>query len=355
MNKLTIAVIFGGVSSEHEVSRKSVMTIIDNIDRSKYDVHLIGITKLGKWSLYEGDTSLIPSGEWEYSPQRYRAIISPDSEDHGILVLRYDCIQHIRIDVAFPVLHGKHGEDGTIQGLLEIAGIPYVGCGVFASAAGMDKAYTKIIVEKIGGIRQAAYVLTDTHEKNDAYVNEAEQKLGYPMFVKPCMAGSSQGVSRVTSRQELTDAVHAALQHDSKVLIEEAINGRELETAVLKTDKITVSGVGEILAADEFYSYDAKYFNSDSKVSLNPTLPDGAAEKIRTDAEKIFTALGCEGLARVDFFLERETGEVVFNEINTMPGFTPISMYPMLMEQLGFSRTELIDLLITYGMKRSLL
>ncbi len=345
MNKKSVLIIFGGNSTEHEVSCKSVMSFVNNISEEKYTKHYVGIKKNGDWIYYTGDTALIPTGQWTQESSNIPCVLSPNTSAKG-LVLLGESTTLIPIDVIIPVLHGKNGEDGTIQGLFELCEIPYVGCGVVASGVSMDKAYTKIIVASLHSIPQADYVLVRKGD-NDSYIKSAEEKLGYPMFVKPCKSGSSQGVSKATSRQELIDAVALALKHDSKVLIEEAITGRELECAVLENKgNIVCSNAGEAVAGDVFYSYEAKYNNSDSKTVLTPDIPEGVNEKVREYAQAIFKALGCNGLSRVDFFLEKETNRVIFNEINTLPGFTAISMYPMMMGAVGYPIDKLMDALI---------
>ncbi len=341
MDKKSILIIFGGNSTEHEVSCKSVMNFIKNIPGEKYEKHLVGITKNGEWMYYTSDTALIPQCKWAEEPSNVSAMLCPNKG----LVLLDGKNSVIKIDVIIPVLHGKNGEDGTIQGLFELCSIPYVGCGVVASSVSMDKAYTKIIVDSLKEIPQADFVLVRESDSNN-YIEKAEEKLGYPMFVKPCKSGSSQGVSKAENRTELISAVNLALTHDSKVLIEETIKGRELECAVLEKDgEIVCSNAGEAVAGDVFYSYEAKYNNSDSKTVLNPDIPEGVNEKVRKYAEAIFRALGCNGLSRVDFFME-EDGNVVFNEINTLPGFTEISMYPMMMDAVGYPIEKLMEELI---------
>ena len=246
-----------------------------------------------------------------------------------------------------------NGEDGTVQGLLELAAIPYVGCGVLASACSMDKFYTKIVVDSIG-VRQAKFVGVRRHELThmDEVVARVEAGVPYPVFVKPSKAGSSQGVSKAENREELIDALNLAAKHDSKILVEETIVGREIECGVLGMNEPKASGVGEVLSAEEFYSYDAKYNNEESRTVVDPELPEGKAEEIRKDAVAIFRALDCSGLSRVDFFLTKDTNEVVFNEINTLPGFTAISMYPMLWEARGLSKKALVQKLIDLAMNR---
>lgn len=342
MSKKSILIIFGGSSTEHEVSCKSVMSFIKNISDSKYEKHLVGIKKNGDWVYYRGDTSLIPTGKWTEEKSNISAMLCPNKG----LVLLDGKETVIAIDTIIPVLHGKNGEDGTIQGLFELCSIPYLGCGVVASGLAMDKAYTKIIVESLRDIPQAQYVSVHIGD-DDSYIQKAEKELGYPVFVKPCKSGSSQGVSKAENRSQLTEAVSLALKHDSKVLIEEAITGRELECAVLeKNGKIICSQPGEAVAGDVFYSYEAKYNNADSKTVLHPDIPESTRKSVREYSERIFKALGCNGLSRIDFFME-ESGRVVFNEINTMPGFTEISMYPMMMGEIGYPIEKLMDELIS--------
>jgi D-alanine-D-alanine ligase len=273
----------------------------------------------------------------------------------GGVILMSDGKTEIRkAHVVFPVLHGLFGEDGTVQGLLELAGIPYVGCGVLASAVSMDKLYTKIIVDDLG-VKQAAYVAVMRHDLKDmeTVAGKVESRFSYPVFVKPSNAGSSKGVSRAGSRTELIAALEEAANHDRKILVEEMIVGREIECAVLGggNSPIEASGVGEILAAAQFYDFDAKYYNSDSRTVVNPELPEGAAERVRKAAKAIFQAVDGYGLARVDFFVKAD-GAVVFNEINTMPGFTAISMYPMLWEAAGVNKNQLVDRLMDQAMDR---
>lgn len=348
--KLKVAVIFGGRSSEHEVSCISVQTVIKGMDRDKYDPVLIGITKEGKW-LYVNSPEDIAADTWRDS--RTQAVISPDASEKSLLIFDESGLKKLKIDVIFPVLHGMYGEDGTIQGLFEMAKIPYVGCGVLASAVSMDKAYTKMIVDHLN-IRQARYVVVDHMDMKDidACVAKVEAELEYPVFVKPSKAGSSCGVSKASDAGELKDALNLAIEHDLRIVVEETIVGREIECAVLGGYAPEASNVGEVVAAASFYTYDAKYNNPDSKTELHPVFPDGKLEEIRKDAVAIFKAVDGFGLSRVDFFLENGTNEVVFNEINTLPGFTSISMYPMLWKDRGVELTDLIDRLITSAFER---
>lgn len=350
MSKMTVAVLFGGQSSEHEVSLRSANTIITHINRDVYDVVLIGITKDGRW-LHVNTVEDIASGQWLDS--KVTAVISPDTSHKGILLINGNQVTVQKVDVIFPALHGMNGEDGTVQGLIELSKIPYVGCGVLASCVSMDKLFTKIIVDTLD-VRQAKYVAVYKEElaNMDAALDKVEAKLPYPVFVKPSNAGSSQGVSKASNRDELVTSLLSASQHDRKILVEETILGREIECAVLGAHEVKASNVGEIVAAAEFYDYDAKYNNAESLTLISPDMPEGKEDEIREAAVKIFKAVDGFGLSRVDFFLENDTNEVVFNEINTLPGFTSISMYPMLWEAKGISKQALVEKLIQLALKR---
>ena len=349
--KKTIAVIFGGQSSEHVVSCMSVVNVASQIDAQEYDVLLIGITEEGRWVKADSIES-IQDGSWRES--QVKAVISPDATERCVILEENGHFEKRPVDAAFPVLHGLYGEDGTIQGLFELARIPYVGCGVLASAVSMDKLYTKIIVDTLGE-PQAAYVpvYREELENMEQVTARVEEKFSYPVFVKPSNAGSSKGVGKAENRQELENALREAARHDRKILVEETIVGHEVECAVFGGGKTPVkaSGVGEILAAAEFYDFDAKYYNAESKTVVNPPLPGNAAEKIRQAAVDIFKAVDGYGLSRVDFFV-KEDGGIVFNEINTLPGFTAISMYPMLWEAAGMDKKTLVQALIGHAFQR---
>lgn len=343
MSKQNVLVLFGGQSSEHEVSCVSAVTVISCIDTEKYDIYKVGITKEGHWVLVDTIRE-IQDGSWINSSKQ--AILSPDAMKKALYVVEDGKYLEIRIDKAFPVLHGLNGEDGTVQGLFELAKIPYVGCGILSSAVSMDKLYTKLIVDSLG-IRQAKYVSVMLEEiKSTEKFEEIEIELGYPVFVKPSNAGSSRGVSKARNREELIAGLEEASHHDRKILVEEMIVGREIECAVLGGTNVKASGVGEVLAAADFYDYEAKYHNAESRTVLSPELPAGKTDEIRDCAVRIFKAVDGYSLARVDFFLEKETNQVVFNEINTMPGFTSISMYPMLWEEKGLEKKELVRRLL---------
>lgn len=351
MNKKTVAVLFGGQSSEHEVSCISATTIIKNINSDLYHIVIIGITKEGKW-LNVDSVEDITSGAWVNGT--VTAVISPDATQKSILFLDGAKYTKEKVDVVFPALHGLNGEDGTVQGLLELAGIPYVGCGVVASGVSMDKLFTKIVVDTLG-IRQANYVAVTKKELSniDAVLKRVEAELSYPVFVKPSNSGSSRGVNKASNEKELIYALKNASEFDRKILVEETIYGREVECAVLGGNEPKASGVGEILAAAEFYDYDAKYNNMESKTVISPELPGNAAETIRDYAVRIFKAVDGYGLSRVDFFVENETGSVIFNEINTLPGFTGISMYPMLWEAKGIGKPQLVEKLLQLAFARA--
>jgi D-alanine-D-alanine ligase len=382
--KKRIGIIFGGRSSEHEVSRASAESVIRNIDRSKYDVVMLGITKDGRWLSYDGPVDRIGSGEWQAIAEKSAmdrlasqavmdgssaaaekdgvqcsvgvetGLTADSNSARGILKAAGAEDKDRTIDVVFPVLHGCNGEDGTIQGLFELAGIPYVGAGVLGSALGMDKAYSKIIFEK-EGIPQGKYLAFSRKEIDrelDRIIAGVESLLTYPCFVKPSNAGSSVGVSKAHDRSELVDALHFAAKYDRRIMVEEFIDGKEVECAVLGNDDPIASTVGEVVPCNEFYDYKAKYMDNNSAVIIPANLPDATIRKIREYAVKAFKALDCAGLSRVDFFVHKETGEVYINEINTLPGFTSISMYPKLWEASGIPYGELIGRLIELALER---
>ena len=350
MEKKNIVVLFGGQSSEHVVSCMSVQNVAANIDQEKYNVILVGITEDGHW-LKVDSLAQIKDDTWREA--KAGAVLSPDAKEKCLIVTENGKFEKVPVDVVFPVLHGLYGEDGTVQGILELAKIPYVGCGVLASAVSMDKLSTKRMVNGLG-ICQAAYVpvLKEELKDIDAVVAKIEKEIPYPVFVKPSNAGSSRGVTRADNREELIAGLKEAAANDRRMLVEEMIVGREIECGVFGDGASTnASGVGEILAAAEFYDFDAKYYNAESKTVVDPELPNGATERVREAAVKIFNAVDGYGLSRVDFFVKAD-GTVVFNEINTLPGFTAISMYPMLWEARGVNKKQLIDDLINHAFKR---
>ncbi len=350
-----ILVLFGGVSSEHDVSCVSAASVIANIPRDSYNVYMLGITKNGEWLLYEGDPTHLDGDAWTaQSEALVKAVISADRRDRGILVFRETGTELIPIDAAFPVLHGKNGEDGTVQGLLEIAGIPYVGCDTRSSAMCMDKAVTNLVADSVGVAQAKWCAVTDYEYQKDSAEFEAYaiEKLGLPLFVKPANAGSSVGISKVKTAEDLSRAMEIAFREDSKVVLEEAIDALEIECAVLGNENPMASVVGGIVPSEEFYTYEAKYIDGDSELQIPAKISDEAQEAVRSAALKIFTAMGCRGLSRVDFFIEKNTGRVLFNEINTLPGFTSISMYPKLMEQSGVPYPKLLDRLLKLAQEK---
>lgn len=353
MSKLSVCVLFGGMSPEHEVSLRSAESVLNNLDASKYHIFPVGITKSGDWILYGGkDYSDLPSGRWLECSENRKAAISP-VRGQGLLSFEGDCVVRERIDVVFPVLHGENGEDGAMQGLMQLAGIPCVGPDVAASATCMDKTLTKLVAAS-AGIRQAAWQLVtrrDLQNDPEAALDAVEKRFSYPVFVKPAGTGSSVGVAKVKNREALLSALSNAAKFDSKVLVEEFINGHEVEVAVLGNESPAASICGEIDSGTEFYDYDAKYISDCARLYIPARIDDETAEKVREAAVKTYQALGCRGLSRVDFFVTYADSEVVFNEINTIPGFTSISMYPKLFEASGIPYSKLLDRLIELAME----
>jgi len=341
MSKVRVAIICGGKSSEHEISCISANGILNAIDRSKFEPVLIGITKSGKWLQLPDDTTFITqNGALPTVPE---SGIEVSIASQGL----FSGGKNLAIEVVFPILHGTYGEDGTIQGLFEMMGLRYVGSGVLASAVSMDKSYAKPIFAAAGLKVAPGTVVTSTNF-------ELPSNLKFPLFVKPARSGSSRGTTKVKQSSDLKAAVQAALAFDSKVIIEQAVDGKEIECAVLQSEgKTIVSPVGEIVISSkyEFYDFQAKYLD-DSMQLVFPELPAGVEAKIQSAALVAFNAAGCEGLARVDFFYSI-SGEVIINEINTMPGFTPLSVYPKLIEKSGINYQQLITTLIQTAQNRS--
>ena len=336
MNKLNVAVIFGGTNTEHEVSIVSARSVINHLDPEKYNAIGIYITKQNQWA------QLMPAEAAELPSSTETNLIPAD-------------LTHQNIDVIFPVLHGPYGEDGTIQGMLEMLRLPYVGCGVLASALCMDKVVQKQLCLQ-QGLMVTPFVWTD---KNHWDTNPSPtlqyitNKLHYPLFVKPARQGSSVGITKVHTQQELIPAIQAAFQFDTKIIIEQGVpRAREIECAVLGNDDPKVSVLGEINPSNEFYDYDAKYVDGKSEAHIPADLPKAITEKIQTIAYKSFKLLNCSGPARVDFLVDSQTMDIYLNELNTMPGFTSISMYPKLWEASGLPYNQLLDQLITLGLER---
>ena len=356
-NKIRVALLFGSCSSEHEVSCVSAAAWADALATmpDRYEVILVGITKQGRWLKYSGSTEGMRSGSWEQDASCVPCVLSPDRSDHGLLVHSANGYELLPVDVVAPILHGKNGEDGTIQGLLELAAIPYVGCGVLASAVCMDKAVANAMFDA-SGIPHTKWLSATRWEIEsdpDGVCDGVIAKLGWPIFVKPANAGSSVGITKAHDRDELKAAIRLALANDRKVVFEAFVDGHEVECAVIGSDPAVSTRPGEILAGAEFYTYDDKYKNGVSQVVIPARLPEEKLDEVKTYAAMAYTALGCEGLARCDFFVEKDTGRVLINEINTLPGFTPISMYPKLMEHEGIPVPALIDRLIALALERT--
>ena len=326
---IKLGIIYGGISTEHDISVMSAKSIIENLDKEKYEIHEIYINEYGKY--FENS-----NGEKE--------------EIYNLVWTLKD------LDVVFPILHGLGGEDGTIQGMLEMLKIPYIGSGVLASSIGMDKVYTKAIFEK-AGIDQASYmyikknkneyvIINEKFEEEEFKIEKITDKIKFPMFVKPSNSGSSIGVKKATNNSELKMAIEHAGEYDNKILVEQGIDAREIECAILEDKEVIASTVGEIKSAEEFYSFDAKYNIQESKTIIPAEIEESQIEEIKKLAIKAFKAIDGKGLARVDFFVEKGTNKIYINEINTMPGFTKISMYPKLFEAVGMTYSELLDKLI---------
>lgn len=347
MKKWNVGILFGGMSPEHAVSLRSAEAVLNNLDPEKYNIYPIGITRDGRWFHYCGtDYSKLPGGAWEEETGNCPVAISP-VRGQGLLCFEQGGLTQVALDVVFPVLHGENGEDGAIQGLMQLAGIPCVGPGVAASAVSMDKSLTKLVVDHIGQ-RQADWMLIhreDLHRRMEAVLAQVQEKFVFPMFVKPAGTGSSVGVSKVTDAVSLQAALLAAAEFDEKILVEEFIRGKEVEVAVMGNDSPIASVCGEIDSGADFYDYDAKYITDTSVAYIPARIEEDVAEQVRDAAVKIYAALGCRGLSRVDFFVTEE-GEAVFNEINTLPGFTSISMYPKLFEASGVEYGPLLDQLL---------
>ena len=353
MHKLNVCVLFGGISPEHEVSLRSAESVLQNLDPQKYNIIPVGITKDGDWILYGGtDYSLLPTGQWRNHPENRRATISP-IRGQGLLCFEGDCVVRELIDVVFPVLHGENGEDGAMQGLLQMAGIPYVGPHVAESAVAMDKTLTKLVADN-AGVPQAAWMLVRSAElpaRIETILDQIQSRFEYPVFVKPAGTGSSVGVSKAMDRHQLQLALEKAGAFDDKILVEEFIHGREVEVAVMGNSSPVASICGEIDSGAEFYDYDAKYITDTSVAYIPARIDEEVAEQVREQAVKIYSAIGCKGLSRVDFFVTYEDSRVVFNEINTLPGFTSISMYPKLFAASGIPYGELLDELLKLALE----
>ncbi len=346
MKKLNIAVLFGGASSEHEISCLSAYSVINGLNREKYNIIKIGITKKGEWFLFSGQDEHVKDGSWVKGPCT-PCSFCPGISIKGIALFKEKSFEVLSVDVVLPIMHGKNAEDGTVQGMLELCGIPYIGCDTLGSAVCMDKIVANCIMQA-NGIPHCKwdYMLKSDFNNFDEIEKRISEKLNYPIFVKPSASGSSVGISKASDKQTLKEAVVLALRHDERVLFEQYINGQEVECAVIGNEVVKSTLPGEILASKEFYDYEDKYLSKKSKTAIPANLPKEKLQEIAKLAEKSYKALCCKGLARVDFFVERSTGDVYLNEINTMPGFTDISMYPKMMMADGYTYSSLFDSLI---------
>lgn len=352
MKKLQIAVLFGGMSSEHDISLLSAYSVLANLDKERYDTLPVGITREGKWFLFEGAYEDIKNDTWEKSVCKPAAFCPGFST--GLVVFEGEAWRTLPVDVVFPVLHGKNGEDGTVQGLLDLAGVPYVGCGVLGSAVCMDKIVANCVMDANGIPRcKWDYMLSTELDRFDGIETRVARKLGYPIFVKPANAGSSVGISKAHNKQELKDAVLLAARCDDRIVFERTVVGQEVECAVWGNDEVQSTLPGEILASKEFYDYEDKYLKGESRVAIPAQLSADKLREVQFMAVKAYRALCCTGLSRVDFFVEKDTGKVLLNEINTMPGFTDISMYPKLRMDAGDSYAAMLNGLIQLARERA--
>ncbi len=354
MSKIRVGLIYGGRSGEHEVSILSANSVISAIDRQKYDVIPIGITKEGRWLPGQSPAPLVESKELQVR------LLSSSSVNEPIPLISHQKQGEIlsgileKVDVIFPVMHGPFGEDGTIQGLLELADIPYVGGGVLASSVGMDKALMKAVFLQ-NGLPVGDYLVylrKEWRSNPERVLNEIEQRISYPCFIKPANLGSSVGISKAHQRNELKMSLDLAAEYDRKIVVEKMLNGKEVECGVLGNDEPKASIPGEIVPCTEFYDYEAKYILNDSKLIIPAEISPELTRKVQDLAIHSFKAVDCAGLARVDFFVDEAKNEIYVNEINTIPGFTKISMYPKMWEATGISYTELIDRLLQLAVER---
>lgn len=345
-----IVIIFGGTSSEYEVSLQSAYAVISNIDRQKYNPVAVGISREGSWFYFTGDIDKIKEDTWCNSTDCVSAMISPDRTAHQLIVLRGEGIKTIWIDAVFPVLHGRGGEDGTVQGIAELAGIPLVGCGTLSSALCMDKDRAHRLAGLAGVRVPRAMVLADNSAVNKAY--DFAREIGFPVFVKPVKAGSSYGVTKVEDMEQLAPAVSLAFRYDNRVILEEAIDGFEVGCAVCGNDRLIVGEVDEIeLRQTGFFDYTEKYTLKTAAIHVPARISADKAQEIKEIAKRIYNALDCSGFARVDLFLTPD-GEVVFNEVNTIPGFTEHSRYPGMMKAAGYSFTRILDRIIRQSFEK---
>ena len=355
LRKIRVAVLFGGVSLEHELSLLSAKSVIENIPHEKYEIVMLGITKIGEWMLYRGEPEKLRSSQWENDSGNLPAFISPDAKARGIFVTHKNgSFEIIGLDAVFPVMHGGSGEDGTMQGLLTLSKLPFVGCGVTASAVCMDRAMTKAVLNAYGipQVKWESACVDDFENSGAAIIGRIESDLGYPIFIKPANVGSGVGITKANDREALYKAIDIAAKYNKKIVFEEAVKGRKIECAVLGGWEPTASCCGEIVPCNNSYDKNAKYSADSTKLFIPASLPYEVSEKIRQTAVTVFKLLGCEGMASMDFFVRESDGAVLLNEPNTIPGFTSISMYPKLFEASGIPYGELLDTLIKLSIER---
>jgi D-alanine-D-alanine ligase len=352
-HKLRVVLLFGGRSGEHEVSLNSAQSIVKAIDRTRYTVETIGINKQGQWFWGVLPETLIKEGFPPADKAHQVTLVIDPTNPHFMALDGYALPNQGQFDLVFPVLHGPYGEDGTLQGLLEMANVPYVGSGVLGSSLGMDKDRMKAVFsdKKLPQARYLTLLRSDLLDQQDNCLNEIEAKIGFPCFVKPANLGSSVGISKAHNREELLEALKVATVYDRKIVVEENINGREIELGVLGNDHPKASIPGEVKPAHEFYTYEAKYSNIGSSLLIPAPLEESIITRLKAMAVEAFQAVEATGLSRVDFFVTSQN-EIILNEINTLPGFTEISMYPKLWEATGIPYSELIDHLILLGLER---
>ena len=342
MNKKKIGVIFGGCSPEYNVSLESAYSVITNINKEKYDITLIGITKEGDWFKFEGDLENIKNDNWLQKGKCTKVVISSSKSDKGIIEIENNNTNLIKLDAIFPVLHGKNGEDGTVQGLIELSEIPLIGCDILSSSLCMDKYLSHKLVQSYG-IKVANSILINSKTKD---IKKEIKKLNFPLFVKPVRAGSSFGITRIENETEIEQAIKEALKYDTEIIIEENINGIEIGCAILGNEDLIVGEIDEIELSNGFFNYTEKYTLKTSQIHVPARIDKEIVQKAKETAKQIYKILKCKDFARVDMFLT-PNNEIYFNEINTIPGFTSHSRYPNMMKQIGMSFEELVDKIIS--------
>ncbi|NBK98592.1 MAG: D-alanine--D-alanine ligase [Erysipelotrichia bacterium] len=354
MNKIKLAVIFGGKSSEYSVSLHSASSAIENLDRNLYELIFIGIDESGKWYYYPGDVEGIEHDTWKKHEGLCNVVLSSSEAYKGFIKLKEDgCFELLAVDCIFPILHGKNGEDGTIQGLFALANIPFVGCDHLSSAISMDKDYTHIICEA-ANIKMAPYLCVKKSADLDysALFKEVETKLTFPVFIKPANAGSSYGISKINTYDEFEEGLKKAFLHDQKVILETGIDGFEIGCAVLGNDTLTIGELDEIDTHNDFFDFEAKYALENTQIHCPARISETLTLEAKEMAKKIYRALGCSGLARVDMFVSTQ-GEIFFNEVNTIPGFTKASRYPTMMKTAGVDFKTLLNQLVKLAMDKA--